>query len=62
MFHVSLLKPFHSEGYGQDTPIPILVDSQVEYKLDSIVGYWISRGARLYLVSFAGYAFLRHCG
>ena len=55
VFHVSLLKPFHSEGDGQDAPVPILVDGKVEYKVDSIVGHWISRGAHYYLVSFAGY-------
>ena len=37
VFHVSLLKPFHSEGDGQDAPAPILVDGEVEYKVDSIV-------------------------
>ena len=37
VFHVSLLKHFHSGGDGQDTPMPILVDSEVEYKVDSIV-------------------------
>ena len=44
MFHVSLLKPFHSGGDGQDAPTPILVDGEVEYEVESIVGYQISRG------------------
>ena len=37
VFHVSLLKPFHSGGDGQDAPMPILVDGKVEYEVDSIV-------------------------
>ena len=44
MFDVSLLKPFHGGGDGQDTPAPILVDGKVEYEVDSIVGHWFSRG------------------
>ena len=44
MFHVSLLKPFYRDD-GQDAPAPILVDGEVEYKVDSIIGHWISRGA-----------------
>ena len=55
VFHVSLLKPFYSGGDGQDAPAPILVDGEVEYKVDSIVGYWIRRGFCQYLVAFAGY-------
>ena len=60
--NVFLLKPFHSGGDGQDAPATILVDSKVEYKVDSIVGYWISRGVHWYLVSFAGYDLSGHCG
>ena len=44
MFHVSLLEPFYRGGDGQDAPVPILVDGEVEYKVDSIVGHWVSRG------------------
>ena len=44
MFHASLLKPFHRGGYGQGAPVPILVDGEVEYEVDSIVGHWFSRG------------------
>ena len=44
VFYVSLLKPFYSGGDGQDEPTPILVDSKVEYEVDSNVGYQISRG------------------
>ena len=55
MFHVSLLKPFHSEGDGQNAPAPILVDGKVEYEVDSIVGHQINRKVRWYLVSFASF-------
>ena len=44
VFHVSLLKPFHSGSDGQDAPAPILVDGEVKYEVDSIVGHQISRG------------------
>ena len=44
MFHVSLLKPFYSGGDGKDAPAPILANSEVEYKVDSIMGHRISRG------------------
>ena len=44
VFHVSLLKPFHSGGDGQDVPAPILVDGEVEHKVYSILAHWISRG------------------
>ena len=45
MFHVLLLKPFHSGGNGQDALAPILVDSKVEYKVETIVGHRMSMGA-----------------
>ena len=38
------LSPSTSGGDGQDAPAPILVDSEVEYEVDLIVGHWISRG------------------
>ena len=43
MFYISLLKPFHDEGDRQDTPLPILVDGKLEYKVDLLVGHWINR-------------------
>ena len=43
VFHISLLKPFYSRGDGQDSLAPILVFGEVEYKVDLIVGHWISR-------------------
>ena len=46
VFHVSFLKPFHSGGDEQDAPAPILIDGEVEYEVDSIVGHHISRGLR----------------
>ena len=46
MFHVSLLKLFYIGGDGQDKPAPILVDGQVEYVADLIVGHWIGREVR----------------
>ena len=55
VFHFFLLKPFYSGGDGQDAPAPILVDGEVEYKVDSIVGHWITKGVRYYLISFAWY-------
>ena len=55
MFHVSLLKPSHSGGDGQDALVPILVDGEVEYVVNSIVWHLISSVVRYYLVSFAGY-------
>ena len=44
VFHVFLLKPFHSGGDGQDAPASILIDGEVEYKVDLTVGHRISRG------------------
>ena len=46
VFHVSLLKPFHSGGDGQDAPAPILVDGEVEYEVDSSERHHISSEAR----------------
>ena len=43
MFHVFLLKPFQSRHDGQDAPAPILVDGEVKYKVDLVVGHQISR-------------------
>ena len=44
VFHVSLLKSFHSGGDGQDAPAPIVVDGEVEYEIDLIVRHRMSRG------------------
>ena len=55
VFHVSLLKPFYIGGNGQDAPVPILDDSEVENDVDSIVGHCINRGFCQYLVSLAVY-------
>ena len=46
IFHVSLLKPFYNGCNGQNAPAPILVDSEVEYEVDLVVGHQISRGVR----------------
>ena len=43
-FYVSLLKIFHSGGDRQDAPVPILVDSEVEYEVDYIMGHRINGG------------------
>ena len=43
VFHVSLLKPFHSGDDGQDAPVPILNDGEVEYEVDLIVGHRVSK-------------------
>ena len=39
VFYVSLIKPFHCGGDGEDAPEPILVDGEVEYMVNSIVGH-----------------------
>ena len=62
LFHVTLHKPFHSGGDGKDVPVPILVNGEVEYKVESIVGHWIGRGVRWYLVFLPGMTCLRHFG
>ena len=35
---------FYSGADGQDAPMPVLVDGEVKYKVDSIVGHKISGG------------------
>ena len=62
MFHVSLLKPFHSGGDGQDAPAPILVDGEVEYEVDSIMGHQINRGLVNIWFLLLDITCLRHCG
>ena len=62
MFHVSLLKPFHSGDDGQDAPAPILVNGKVEYKVDSIVGYQISREFITICFFLLDMTCLRYCG
>ena len=46
VFHVSLLKPLHSGSDRKNAPVAILVDMEVEYKVDSIIGHQISRLVR----------------
>ena len=60
--HISLLKPFHSGGDGQDAPAPILVDGEVEYEVDSIMGHQINRGLVNIWFLLLDITCLRHCG
>lgn len=61
VFHVSLLKPFHTDGREQPSPGPILVlddnDIHEEYEIDYIVGHRnVGRAKRLeFCVHFIGY-------
>ena len=45
-FMFPYLSPSTVDGDRQDAPAPILVDGEVEYEVDSIVGHRISRGVR----------------
>ncbi len=56
VFHVSLLKPFLSDGRYQAPPPPISVDGELEYELECILNHRdhrVGRGSyRQYLVSW----------
>jgi len=59
VFHVSKLKPYHSDGRIQPPPVPLIIDGQEEYVVDMVhahrdVGSG-SRKVRQYLVRWAGY-------
>ena len=56
VFHVSLLKPFLSDGRYQAPPPPVSVDGELEYELECILNHRdhrVGRGSyRQYLVSW----------
>ena len=62
VFHISLLKPFHSGGYGQDAPTPILVDDKVEYKVIQLWGIGLLGEFTSIWFLLLGISCLRHYG
>lgn len=59
VFHVSLLRAYKSDGRVQPPPLPTIVDGDLTYNVESLVGHrWVTRGKRRklqYLVKWEGY-------
>jgi hypothetical protein len=58
VFHVSLLKPYHSDGHVQPPPIPIELEGHLEYEVECILDHRFSDKKRQklkYLISWKGY-------
>ncbi len=56
VFHVSLLKPYVSDGRtAPKPPPPIELDGQEEYELEAILQSGYRRGVFRYLVKYKGY-------
>ena len=56
VFHVSLLRPFHTGGDGRPMPIPLELDEGEEFEVDRLLRHRRSRaGTYEYLVRWKGY-------
>ena len=56
VFHISLLRPYHTGGNGVSPPEPIVVDGTAEFEVERILAHRDHRGcAREYLVRWAGH-------
>ena len=59
VFHVSKLRPYHSDGRTQPPPEPFMVDGQEEYVVEMVHAHRdVGRGTRKtrqYLVRWEGY-------
>ena len=56
VFHVSALRPYHSDGNYQPPPLPELIDDELEYAVDWIEATRLDGRMRKYLVHWEGYA------
>ena len=56
VFHISLLRPYHTGGDGVSPPEPIVVDGTAKFEVERILAHRDRRGcAREYLVRWAGH-------
>ena len=56
VFHISLLRPYRTEGDGVSPPEPIVVDGTAEFEVERILAHRDRCGrAREYLVRWAGH-------
>ena len=56
VFHVSLLRPFHTGGDGRPMPIPLELDEGEEFEVDRLLRHRRScTGTYEYLVRWKGY-------
>ena len=59
VFHVSLLKKYHSDGRTQPPPPAELIDDELEWEVERILSHrTVKRGRKTkveYLISFIGY-------
>ena len=56
VFHVSLLRPFHTGGDGRHMPVPLELDEGEEFEVDHLLRHCRSRaGTYEYLVHWKEY-------
>ena len=56
VFHVSLLRPFHTGGDGHPMPVPLELDEGEEFEVDCLLRHCCScTGTYEYLVRWKGY-------
>lgn len=55
VFHVSLLKPYHDSGRYQPPPLPVFVENQPEFHVESILAHRSTAGYEIqYLIQWTG--------
>ena len=54
VFHVSLLRPYLSNGLATEVP-PVELDGELEYEIAAIKGHRVLHGELQFLVSLVGY-------
>ena len=60
VFHVSLLKPYRSDGNVQPPPPPEVIDGELEYEVEAVLAHREKKGRgrqikREYLIKWVGY-------
>lgn len=56
VFHVSLLRRYHWDGRTDVRPLPLVVDGELEYEVESIIKRYYNRAGKLfYVVRWKGY-------
>jgi Chromo (CHRromatin Organisation MOdifier) domain len=59
VFHVSLLKPYRSDGSVQPPPLPKVINGELDYEVEAVLAHWEKKGRgrqvkREYLVKWVG--------
>ena len=55
VFHTSILKPFYSDGRFQPLPLPIVIEGQEWYEVQSVLDHRIHGNSVEYLIQWVGY-------